>query len=161
MRLKSLRRIKNTEKKLHSHRQAFDKILLFLERLKKVAANPDDLPAELKTKYEQVIKTKARLEEAIANMKKAIESNMKKVDEPMDANIIVHNTMHRGVRISFGKSHFEPDYEQSGVKIFFDRQHRQIKVEKEFLSHQKREPGETKRDNKLDFMAPRKETGRL
>ena len=38
------RRIKNTEKKLHSHRQALDKILLFLERQEKAAANPDDLP---------------------------------------------------------------------------------------------------------------------
>ncbi len=154
------RRIKEAQQKLQKPQEVLDKILLFLERLKNVAANPEDLPAEMKTKYEQAIKTKAQLEESITKMEKAIESSMKKLAEPMDASIIVHEIMHRGVRINFGKSYFEPDSEQRGVKIFFDRQDRQIKVEKEFLSHQRREPGETERKDKSDFIAPRKGKGR-
>ena len=154
------RRIKDTEQKLHNHRETLDKILLFLERLKKVAANPDDLSAEMKKKYLQAIEAKTRLVESITNMEKATESNIKKLDKPMDASIIVHKTMHRGVQISFGKFHFEPDSEQTGVKIFFDRQHQQIKVEKEFLSHQEQDPGETEPNDKPAFIAPRKKKGR-
>jgi uncharacterized protein (DUF342 family) len=136
------KRIKESQQKLQNQREALDKILLFLVKLKKAAANPTDLSDELKTKFQQAVKAKTRLEESIANMKKAIDSNVKKLDKPMDACIIVHKTMHRGVRVNFGKSHFEAETEQSGVKIFFDRQHQKIKVEKVFLTHQKHEPSE-------------------
>jgi len=150
------RRIKDTEKKLNSHREALGKVLSFLEKLKEVAANAKTLPAEIKTKYAQAIKTKARLEEAIANMKKAIESDVRKLDQPMDATIIVHNTMHRGVRISFGKSHLEPDSVQTGVRIFFDRKNQEIKVQKEFL---RGDSGTAKRNDKPAVIASKKEKG--
>ncbi len=125
------KRIKDSQQKLGDQREALDKIQAFLEKMKRVAPEPEKLGEDLKAKYARAIEMKSKLEKSIAIIKQGVDSDIKKLDRPMDAHLIVHKTLYRGVRVSFGNSHFEPESEQSGVRVYFDRKSMEIKVDKE------------------------------
>jgi uncharacterized protein (DUF342 family) len=155
------KRIKDAQQKLGDQREALDKILLFLEKLKRVAQDPEKLNEDLKAKYRRAMEMKDKLEKSIAIVKKNVDSDVEELDRPMDAHLVVHNTLYRGVRVSFGNSHYEPESEQRGVRISFDRKNLEIKVDNDIPKLEKQSPARKRRDEPSGLLEPRKETGRL
>ncbi len=104
------------------------KILLLIEKINKVSTNPDELPENLKKVYTDALKKKTLFKLAINDLLKKETQYSVKVDGMVDAEIIAHESLFRGVRIYFGKTVFETEKMKTRVKVYFDKVFDKIKV---------------------------------
>jgi uncharacterized protein (DUF342 family) len=123
-------RIEEIQMKIQKYEGALKKILLVLEKLKKVNPDPAGLPDNLKKLYQDTRKKGTVAKIAINELKTKESEMVTKFEEFHDAEIIVKDALFRGVKIHFGKSIYEPESRDSNVKITFNRKKDSVEVER-------------------------------
>jgi len=116
--------------KIQKCERALKKILLVLEKLKKVNPDPAGLPDNLKKLYQDARKKGTVAKIAINELRTKESEMVTKFEEFHDAEIIVRDALFRGVKIHFGKSIYEPEFRDSNVKVTYNRQKDSVEVER-------------------------------
>jgi uncharacterized protein (DUF342 family) len=106
------------------------KIVLLLDKLGKIKSDPFQLPDKLKKVYAEARKKRTILNVAIKNLIIKEQEILHSIQDISYSEIIVHESLFRGVRIYFGKAFYEPDITKTKVRIFYDKNYERIKVEK-------------------------------
>ena len=125
-----LSEIRNTKKKYESE---MNKMILILEKLKKIHQTPEELPEKLRKVYIEARKKKTLLGVAIQNLVKKEQETESKLEESWDAEVHVHESLFRGVRIYFGEQFYEPEVTKTKVRIYNDKNYEKIRYEKLIL----------------------------
>ncbi len=123
-------RIEEIQMKIQKCERALKKILLVLEKLKKVNPDPAGLPDNLKKLYQDARKKGTVAKIAINELRTKESEMVTKFEEFHDAEIIVRDALFRGVKIHFGKSIYEPEFRDSNVKVTYNRQKDSVEVER-------------------------------
>jgi len=123
-------RLEDIQSKIQKYDSALKKILLVLGKLKKVNPDPAGLPDNLKKLYQDARKkgtvAKIALDE-LRSKEAAIEA---KLEEVHQAEVIVRETLHRGVKVHFGKSVYEPETGEYNVKVTYNDKKGGVKLER-------------------------------
>jgi hypothetical protein len=125
-----LKELRNTKAKYEA---GLKKLSLILDKLKKIAENPQNLPQKLQKVYMETRKKRTLLGLAIQNLEKKELELLRQLEERWDAEVLVHESLFRGVRIYFGSVFYEPEVTKTRVKVFYDRNYEKIKLDK-FIS---------------------------
>lgn len=104
------------------------KILLLIDKLNKITSNQDEVPDKFKKIYTDARKKKTLLGIAINDLRKKEQEYLLKSEELIDSEVIVHESLFRGVKIYFGKAFFEPEITKTRVKILYDKNYEKIKI---------------------------------
>jgi hypothetical protein len=123
-------KLETLKEKIHRYEKALAKIVLVLDKLKKVSPDPGGLPENLRELYAETRKKSTIAKVAIAELRKKqhlLEGNL---DEVRDAEVLVHDTLHRGVKLFFGRLTLEPDTRENRVRIFYDRKKGKVEIER-------------------------------
>jgi uncharacterized protein (DUF342 family) len=113
-------RLEEIQTKVQKYDRALKKILLVLGKLKKVNPDPSGLPENLKKLYEDARKKGTVAKIAIHELKGKEAELSAKLEEMNEAEIIVRDTLYRGVKIHFGKTIYEPETSESNIKITYN-----------------------------------------
>ncbi|KPJ89545.1 MAG: hypothetical protein AMS17_01515 [Spirochaetes bacterium DG_61] len=122
-----LRELRSTKTK---YENGMKKLLLILDKFNKIEGDPENLPEKLKKVYVETRKKRALLGLAIQNLKKKELELMGQLEERWEAEVLVHESLFRGVRIYYGGVFYEPDMTKTRVKIYYDKNYEKIKLEK-------------------------------
>ena len=123
-------KLETLTEKIRKYERALAKIVLVLDKLKKVSPDPEGLPENLRKLYVETRKKSTIAKVAIAELRKKqhlLEGNL---DEVRDAEVLVHDTLHRGVKLFFGRFTLEPDTRENRVRIFYDRKKCKVAIER-------------------------------
>ena len=123
-------RLEDIQTKIQKYDRALKKILLVLGKLKKVNPDPAGLPDNLKKLYEEARKKGTVAKIAIQELKGKEAELSAKLEEMNEAEIIVRDTLYRGVKIHFGKSIYEPETSESNVKITYNEKNGSVEVKR-------------------------------
>jgi uncharacterized protein (DUF342 family) len=131
----TLSALRDTKKK---YEEGVSNMVLILEKLKKVQENPADLPEKLQRVYVEARKKRALLSAALQNIARREQQIESRLGECWEAEVIVHDSLYRGVRIYFGDSttgnpFLEPEETRKGVRVYFDRTYGRMQSEKLIL----------------------------
>jgi uncharacterized protein (DUF342 family) len=124
--------LEEIQMKVQKYESALKKILLVLEKIKKVNPDPAGLPDNLKKLYQDARKKGTVAKVAINELRTKESEMVIKLDEVHDAEIIVRDTLFRGVKIYFGRSMYEPESRDSNLKIVYNRKKDSVDVERIF-----------------------------
>ena len=123
-------RLEEIQTKIQKYDGALKKVLLVLEKLRKVNLDPAGLPDNLKKLYQDARKKGIVAKIAIHELKARETEIAAELDEVHEAEIVVRDTLYRGVKIHFGKSIYEPETGESNVKITYNKKKRSVEVER-------------------------------
>jgi uncharacterized protein (DUF342 family) len=123
-------KIAELQNKIQSYDRALKKIALILDKLKRVAPEPDRLPENLRKVYEETRKKGTVAKIAISELQKRQSQLSARLDEIRDAEIVVRESLFRGVRISFGRTAYETESTESNIRISYNRDGQRIEVER-------------------------------
>jgi hypothetical protein len=122
--------LETLSEKIHRYERALAKIVLVLEKLKKVNPDPEGLPENLRELYAETRKKSSIAKAAIAELRKKQHLLEGALNEVRDAEVLVHDTLHRGVKLFFGRFSLEPDTRENRVRIFYDRKKGKVDIER-------------------------------
>jgi uncharacterized protein (DUF342 family) len=122
--------IEEIQIKIQKYESALKKIMLVLEKLKKVNPDPEGLPDNLKKLYQDARKKGTVAKIAINELRTKESEMLTKFEGLYDAEIIVRDALFRGVKIHFGKAIYEPESRDSNVKITYNRKKDSVEVER-------------------------------
>ncbi|MGQ9615270.1 MAG: DUF342 domain-containing protein [Spirochaetota bacterium] len=127
-----LESLKEIRKKITNYETALRKITLVIDKIEKIDKDPAELPENIRLIYEDVRKKATAARIAISELKKRESAVMMELGKVLKSDVIVHESLFRGVKIYFGKSLFEPEDTKTRIRIFYDETYRKISVEKYF-----------------------------
>ena len=127
--LEGLKEIRN---KINNYETALRKLSLVIDKIEKMNPDPAKLPENISKIYGDVRKKAAAAKIAIAELKKRESAVMMELEKVLKSDVIVHESLFRGVKIYFGKSLYEPEDTKTRVRVFYDEKYRKISVEKYF-----------------------------
>jgi uncharacterized protein (DUF342 family) len=110
--------------------EALKKIALLLDKLKKVSQDPTRLPQNLKKLYAESMKKGTIAKVAIDELNTKQSQLLVKLEKVFDAEIIVRDRMHRGVKVHIGKLSFESENAEINVRLYYDKNLEKITVER-------------------------------
>ncbi len=122
--------LEDLEMKRRKYEEALKKIALLLNKLKKVNQDQTRLPENLKKLYAESMKKGTIAKVAIDELNKKQSQILEKLEKVYDAEVLVRDRMHRGVKVYIGKMSFESENTQTNVRLFYDRKLRKIVVER-------------------------------
>lgn len=125
-----LESLKEIRKKITSYETALRKITLVIDKIEKLDKHPAELPENIRLIYEDVRKKATAARIAIPELKKRESAIMMELGRVLKSDVIVHESLFRGVKIYFGKSLYEPEDTKTRIRIFYDETYRKISVEK-------------------------------
>jgi uncharacterized protein (DUF342 family) len=124
--------LKEIRKKISTYEAALRKINLVIDKIEKINPNQATLPENIRSIYENVRKKATAARIAISELKKREAETMVELEKILKSDVIVHETLFRGVKIYFGKFLYEPEDTKTRVRVFYDENYRKISVEKYF-----------------------------
>lgn len=127
--LEDLKEIRN---KINNYETALRKIALVIDKIEKTNPDPTKLPENIRTIYGDVRKKATAAKIAIAELKKRESAVMIELERVLKSDVIVHESLFRGVKIYFGKLLYEPEDTKTRVRVFYDEKFRKVSVEKYF-----------------------------
>jgi len=116
-------------RKINHYQDVLKKIALLMGKLDRVSEKPENLPEKLKNIYLESRKKKVLIGVAIESLKKKEMECIQRMDRVFDAEVIVLESLYRGVKIFFGKVFYEPDRTRTNVRIYYDKEYEKIRVE--------------------------------
>ena len=116
--------------KIQKYERALKKIVLIIDKLKKVNPDPVLLPDNLRKLYGETRKKGTIAKIAINELRKRQSELLNKFEQIYDAEIIVREALYRGVKIHIGKSIYEPEALESNVRITYNRKKDSVQVER-------------------------------
>jgi uncharacterized protein (DUF342 family) len=112
-------KIQTLQEKMKKFERALKKIMLVLDKLKKASPDPEGLPEDLRTLYGETRKKATIAKIAVTELRKKQRTLSDSLDELRDAEVLVRDTLYRGVKIIFGRHSFEPETRETKVKITY------------------------------------------
>jgi len=120
--------LKELKMKLRKYDMTLKKIILLLDKFKKISQRPEDLPEKLKQTYNDARKKGTIVKIAIDNLKKKEQDLGLKLAEVFESEVIAREYLYRGVKIYFGNSLYEPEGTRTKIKIYYDKTFEKIEV---------------------------------
>jgi uncharacterized protein (DUF342 family) len=121
------KRLKEMIQERKKYEIGYKKILLLMDKLNKVDSNQEGLPDKLKQIYIDARKKKISLGIAINDLKKQEQEYILKLSQIDDSEVIIFETLYRGVRMYFGSHFYEPEGSQSRLKVYYDKKYEKIR----------------------------------
>ena len=121
-------RIIELKQKVESYEQSLGRFELLLGKLNRAEESCGELSERLKNAYQEARKKSTIIKLAINNLKKKERDYFIQLNEIQDSEVVVYESLHKGVKIQFGKANYEPETTRMAVKVFYDRTYRKIAV---------------------------------
>ena len=121
-------KLETLNEKMQKYARALEKITLVLGKLRKVSEDPEDLPENLRTLYVETRKKATIARIAVTELRKKQRELTESLDELRDSEVLVRDTLHRGVKIFFGKHSFEPETREMKVRITYNHEKDKVDV---------------------------------
>jgi uncharacterized protein (DUF342 family) len=121
-------KIEILQEKMQKYERALKKIELVLDKLKKVSPDPEGLPENLRVLYVETRKKATIAKIAVSEFRKKQRALSDSLDEIKNAEVLVRDTLHRGVKLFFGRLSFEPETRETKVKITYNREKDKVEV---------------------------------
>jgi uncharacterized protein (DUF342 family) len=123
-------RLEDIQSKIQKYDSALKKILLVLEKLKKINPDPAGLPDNLKKLYQDARKKGTVAKIAINELKSKEAAIDAQLEEVHQAEVVVRDTLYRGVKLHFGKLIYEPETSESNVKVIYNDKKGSVELER-------------------------------
>ena len=123
-------RLEDIQSKIEQYDSALKKILLVLGKLKKVNPDPAGLPDNLKNLYQDARKKGAVAKIALNELRSKEADIEAKLEEVHQAEVVVRDTLYRGVKVHFGKSIYEPETGECNVKVTYNDKKGSVELER-------------------------------
>lgn len=124
--------LKDIRERIHNYETALRKITLILDKIEKINHDPDKLPEKVRSIYGDVRRKATVAKIAIGELRKKESDVLIELEKVFKSDVIVHDSLFRGVKIYFGKSVYEPEDTKSRIRIYYDETYRKVSVEKYF-----------------------------
>ncbi|MBN2322663.1 MAG: DUF342 domain-containing protein [Spirochaetes bacterium] len=121
-------RLKEITQKREKYEQSQQKLTLLLDRIKRAEEEQGLLPDRLKTAYEEARKKRAIITLAVDNLKKKEKDCIVRLSEIGDAEVRVLEYLHKGVKVFFGTTSYEPETTKRAVRVYYNREYRRVEV---------------------------------
>ena len=123
-------RLEDIQSKIQKYDSALKKILLVLGKLKKVNPDPAGLPDNLKKLYQDARKKGTVAKIALNELRSKEAAIEAKLEEVHQAEVVVRDTLYRGVKVHFGKSIYEPETGEYNVKVTYNDKKGSVELER-------------------------------
>ena len=121
-------RIIEMRQKVETYEQSLGRFELLLGKLKRAEESCGELSDSLKNVYTEARKKSTIIKLTIDNLKKKERDFFIQFNEIQDSEVVVYESLHKGVKIQFGKAGYEPETTRMAVKVFYDHTYRKIAV---------------------------------
>jgi len=121
-------KIEMIQEKTQKYERALKKIMLVLDKLKKVSPDPEGLPENLRALYGETRKKATIAKIAVTELMKKQRALSDSFNEIKSAEVLVRDTLYRGVKIFFGKHTYEPETRETKVKITYNHESDKVEV---------------------------------
>ncbi len=122
-------KLRAVRKKLVKYRRALKKIFLLIDKVKKTYSNMEAVPQNIRDTYNEARKRTTILKIAINNLKEKERQYLAKLSEVYDSEVIARESLHRGVRIYFGSTVYDPENVKNRARISYSRNTKQVNVD--------------------------------
>ncbi len=121
-------KMKELGKKLAKYQSALNKIFLLIDKVKRVYTDLDELPEKIRATYNEARKRATILKIAINDLKKKEQKYLAKLSDVYDSEVVVRDSLYKGVRIYFGSAVYEPENTKNRIRLSYNGDTENINV---------------------------------
>jgi len=120
------RQIHKLKNNLRRSETASEQLQEKMTRIAESCESVDDLPARLKQVYVMLHKKNEAVKASNKKLSQAVEHFSEQIDDPARGEVVVHETLHRGVLIRMGEHYWQTESELKGLKVIYDGTQKKI-----------------------------------
>jgi len=122
-------KLRALRKELAKYQSVLKKMFFLIEKVKKVYTDLDKLPEKILATYNEARKRATALKIAIKNLKEKEQQYLAKFSDVHDSEVVVRESLYKGVRIYFGTAVYEPEDTKSKIRISYNSDTQKVHVD--------------------------------